>query len=166
MLTDTKSGGIYNTVKQALYDTLVNCLNNSDDRVDVYKSPFQNVLAFPALFIDIAGRTKESVGVGGTYRFHIDFVVWVYTDILESVESEQYCLHLTDKIENFLLQNKTLHGKVSSLSIDEEIQFGTVEQGEANFLQGARIPVKIKTLLLREGTSCQELKNGGDCSCG
>lgn len=157
--------GIYNNMKHALYDTLVSCFNNSEVRMDVYKVPFQNIPTFPAISLETIGRVKEPKAMGASV-YHIDYYVWVYTSILDSIEAEEQCLELTRITEEFLLANKTLGGKCSSLSIDEELQFGVIEQGENNFLQGARIPVKITTKLVADRTPCEDTTTGGDCGCG
>ena len=147
-------GGIYNEVKQAIIDKLIVSFNSSPDKVDIYPAPFQNIPIFPAVTVETIGRDKKYVAVGGVHKKDIDFAVWVYTNVLESVEAEEWCLYLTDKVEGFLLSDKTLGGKVTTLSLDEPVQFGQVEQGENNFLQGARIPVKVTTRMLQEGGNC------------
>jgi len=147
-------GGIYNEVKRAIRDRLISCFNASTDKVDIYEAPYQNIPVFPAVTIETIGRDKKYSGIGGIHKKTIDYAVWVYTDVLESVEAEEWCLDLTEKVEGFLLSDKTLGGKVSTLSLDEPIQFGQVEQGENNFLQGARIPIKVTTLNMQEQRNC------------
>ena len=152
-------------MKQALYDTLVDNFNNSDVRMDVYKAPFQNIHGFPAITIETIGRTKEPKAMGASV-YHIDYYVWVYTDVMDSIEAEEQCLEYTRMAEEFLLNDKTLGGKCSTLKLDDdEIQFGVIEQGENNFLQGARIPVKVTTGIIPDRTPCGDNK-GGNCSCG
>lgn len=160
-----KYKGIYNDIKQGLYDTLVDNFNNSEVRMDVYKAPFQNIHGFPAITIETIARTKETKGLGVSV-YNIDYYVWVYTDVMDSLEAEEQCLEYTRMTEEFLLNNKNLGGKCSNLSLDnDEIQFGVIEQGENNFLQGARIPVRVTTGLISDRTPCGG-SSGGDCSCG
>lgn len=162
MSTHIRYSGIYNDIKQGIYDTLVDSFNNSDVRMDVYKAPFQNINAFPAITIETVARTKQTKGMGVSV-YNVDYYVWVYTNVMDSLEAEEQCLEYTRMAEEFLLANRSLGGVCSSVSLDEdEVQFGVIEQGENNFLQGARIPVRVITGLIPDKRNC----NGGDCSCG
>lgn len=149
-----KYKGIYNDVKHAILNTLTGCFNGSSERVDIYAVPFQNIPTFPAISVEFIGRTKEDVGVGGTYRMNIEYAVWIYTDVLDSEEAEEWCAFLAHMTEQFLLANKTLGGTVSKININGELQFGKVEQGENNFLQGARIPLVVTTQMMQIPSSC------------
>ena len=156
--------GIYNDIKQGIYDTLVDSFNNSDVRMDVYKAPFQNINIFPAITIETVARTKQAKGMGVSV-YNVDYYVWVYTNVMDSLEAEEQCLEYTRMAEEFLLNNKNLGGKCSNLSLDnDEIQFGVIEKGENNFIQGARIPVRVTTGLISDRTPCGG-SSGGDCSC-
>lgn len=137
--------GIYNDTKQALWQTLVDGWNATDVRLDVYKAPFQNIERFPCITIEAVSRKKVPKGLGVS-QYEIAYYVWVYTDVMDSYEAEENCLEYTRETELILLDDKTLGGVSSYLSLNEdEIQFGVIEQGENNFLQGARIPVTIIT---------------------
>lgn len=162
MSTHIRYSGIYNDIKQGIYDTLVDNFNNSDVRMDVYKAPFQNINIFPAITIETVARTKQTKGMGVSV-YNVDYYVWVYTNVMDSLEAEEQCLEYARMAEEFLLANRSLGGVCSNLSLDEdELQFGVIEQGENNFLQGARIPIRVTTGLIPDKRDC----NGGDCSCG
>ena len=163
--TLTKYKGIYNDIKQGLYDTLVDSFNNSEVRMDVYKAPFQNIHGFPAITIETVASKKNPRGMGVS-AYDVDYLVWVYTDVMDSLEAEEQCLEYTWMTQRILLNNKNLGGVCSNLTLDEdEIQFGVIEQGENNFLQGARIPVRVTSGLISDRTTCGD-SSGGDCSCG
>lgn len=158
--------GIYNETKAHLADYLIECFNASDDKVDVYRAPFQQIPMFPAISIEIVGRpTRKPVGIGGTYQSAISVNVWVYTSMLDGIEAEEQCLWLTHQVEYYIAKNRTLGGRFSEVKLDDDIQFGTVQEGEVNFLQGARIPLLITTKMTQLGNQCGTTP-GGDCSCG
>ena len=155
--------GIYNETKSHIAEYLIECFNSSDDRVDIYKAPFQQIPMFPAISIEIVGRpTRKAVGIGGTYQSTISVNVWIYTSLLDGVEAEEQCLYLTSQVEKYFAKNRTLGGRFQDVKLDDDIQFGTVQEGEVNFLQGARVPLLITTKMIQDGQQCQ----GGDCSCG
>lgn len=158
--------GLYNNIKDSLYNCLVDSFNASEEPVDIYNVPFQNIATFPAISIEAVRRTKTPKGIG-IAQYGIEFNVWVYTDVLDSIEAEEQCLRITDATENYLMRNKTLGGIVSTLTVNEDIQFGVVQQGENNFLQGARIPVMVTSKMVNEvRTPCKEETNEEGCSCG
>lgn len=158
--------GIYNQVKAHIADYLIECFNASDDRVDVYRAPFQQIPAFPAISIEIVGRpTRKAVGIGGTYQSAISVNVWVYTSLLDGMEAEEQCLWLTSQVEYYIANNRTLGGRFQEVKLDDDIQFGTVQEGEVNFLQGARIPLLVTTKMIHTGQQCISCQ-GGNCSCG
>jgi len=133
---------MYREIKEALKEQIVNHLNGLGERVDVYKVPYQNIAVFPAVALELDRRRKPKKGVG-VKQLELDMVIWVYTDILDAEDAEEECLRLTEIVENAIESDKTLGGACHYLSIDNEAEFGTVQTGEASFLQGARIPVTI-----------------------
>lgn len=139
--------GLYLDIKNALYNQIVNGLNSQNVKADVYKVHFQDIPTFPAVALELQKRRRFAKGIGVS---QVDFtiLVWVYTDILEAVEAEEQCIELLDVIEKIIIKDKTLGGVSSYLYIDDEAEFGTVEQGEANFLQGAKLPVRISSKLI------------------
>lgn len=158
--------GIYNQVKIHIADYLIECFNASDDKVDVYKAPFQQIPMFPAISIEIVGRpTRKAVGIGGTFQSAISVNIWVYTSLLDGMEAEEQCLYLTDRLEYYIAKNRTLGGRFQEVKLDDDIQFGTVQEGEVNFLQGAKVPLLVTTKMTQLGNQCGT-SSGGDCSCG
>jgi hypothetical protein len=133
---------MYREIKEALRAQLVNYLNGLGERVDVYKVPYQNIAVFPAVALELDRRRKPKKGVG-VKQLELDMVVWVYTDILDAEDAEEECLRITEIVEDAIESDKTLGGTCHYLNIDSEAEFGTVQTGEASFLQGARIPVTI-----------------------
>lgn len=133
---------MYREIKEAMKLQLVNYLNGLGEKVDVYKVPYQNIAIFPAVALELDRRRKLKKGVG-VKELQLDMVVWVYTDILDAEDAEEECLRITEIVEDALESDKTLGGACHYLSIDNEAEFGTVQTGEASFLQGARLPVTI-----------------------
>lgn len=134
---------MYREIKDALYAQIVAHLNGLGERVDVYKVPYQNIAVFPAVSLELDRRRKPKKGVG-VRELQIDMVVWVYTDIMDAEDAEEECLRITELVEDAIESDKTLGGMVHYLSIDADAEFGTVERGEANFLQGCKIQLEIK----------------------
>jgi len=133
---------LYSTIKQSLHDVLVEGLNASPHRVNVSKGHYQNEMAFPLVAMELAERTKKKRGLG---IYEVTFLVnlWVYTDCLDFDEAEEQCLEVLDTVEKILEKNRTLNGTISLVNIDDTTEFGTVNPGEANSLQGAKLPVAI-----------------------
>lgn len=133
---------MYREIKEALKAQLERYLASVNEKVDVYKVPYQNIAIFPAIALELSRRRKPKVGVG-VKELQLDMVVWVYTDILDAEDAEEECLRILEIVEDALESDKTLGGACHYLSIDDEAEFGTVQTGEASFLQGARLPVTI-----------------------
>jgi hypothetical protein len=133
---------MYREIKNALHAQLVSYLNGLGERVDVYKVPYQNIAEFPAVCLELDRRRKPKKGVG-VKELQLDMVVWVYTDILDAEDAEEECLRVLEIVEDAIESDKRLGGACHYLSIDDEAEFGTVQTGEASFLQGARLPVTI-----------------------
>lgn len=143
---------IYLEVREALFSQLVNYLNTSDERVDVYKSNFQSIPMFPAVTLQLVARNKAHRG-NQIYELTLNMNVCVYTDVLVVEDAEADCYRLTEVVEEAIISDQTLGGVVANVTLTgDDIEFGTVEIGEANFLQGARIPIKIRKLY--EGRRC------------
>lgn len=134
--------GMYREIKDAMKTQLVNYLNSQEERVDVYSVPYQNIPAFPAVALELQSRRKPKRGVG-VKQLELDMVVWVYVDIFDAEDAEEECLRLTEIVENALESDKTLGGTAHYLTIDDQAEFGTVQQGEASFLQGAQLRVMV-----------------------
>jgi hypothetical protein len=133
---------MYREIKEALKVQIENYLTSVNESVDVYKVPYQNIAIFPAVALELERRRKPKKGVG-VKELQLDMVVWVYTDILDAEDAEDECLRLLEIVEDAIESDKTLGGAVHYLSIDSEAEFGTVQTGEASFLQGARLPVTL-----------------------
>lgn len=136
--------GLYLTIKNALHNQLVAGLATHGEKVDVHKVHYQNIGYFPALAFELQKRRKVKKGLGVS-EVEFTILVWVYTDILDAVDAEESCVELLSVVEKIIESDKTLGGTASYLSIDDEVEFGTVETGSANFLQGARLPVLIRS---------------------
>ncbi|WPF64871.1 hypothetical protein FBHYGVHD_CDS0024 [Staphylococcus phage MVC_VPHSA1] len=54
---------LYGTIKEALYNQLVNGFNASTEKVDVYKVHYQNIAQFPAVAIELSKRGKAKKGL-------------------------------------------------------------------------------------------------------
>lgn len=134
---------MYREIKGALKNQIANYLNSRKERVDVYAVPYQDIAVFPAVALEIVGRRKPKKGVG-VRQLELDMVVWVYVDIMDAEDAELECLRLTEIVENAIESDKTIGGQVMYLDLDENAEFGTVQQGKATFLQGAKLQVKIK----------------------
>lgn len=133
---------MYREIKEAMLNQIVAHLAQLGERVDVYAVPYQNIAVFPAVSLELERRRKRKKGVG-VKELELDMVVWVYTDILDAEDAELECLRVTEIVEDAIESDKTLSGACHYLSLDEDTEFGAVQNGEANFLQGARIAVKI-----------------------
>ncbi|PEZ62963.1 hypothetical protein [Bacillus cereus] len=158
--------GIYNQVKSHIADYLIECFNASDDKVDVYRAPFQQLPTFPAITVEIVGRpTRKAIAIGGTYQSTISVNLWIYTSLLDGLEAEEQCLWLTSQVEYYIAKNRTLGGRFQEVKLDDDIQFGTVQEGEVNFLQGAKVPLLVTTKMIQDKPQCGT-DSGGDCSCG
>jgi len=133
---------MYREIKTALETQIRNYLATLNEKVDVYPLPYQDIAIFPAVSLQLERRRKVKKGLG-VKELQLDMVVWVYTDILDAEDAEQECLRVMEIVEDAIESDKTLNKTAHYLSIDDEAEFGTVEHGEANFLQGARIAVTI-----------------------
>lgn len=133
---------MYREIKEALYNQIKDYLNGLGERIDIYKVPYQNIAVFPAVSLELDKRRKVKKGLG-VKELQLDMVVWVYTDIMDAEDAESECLRIMELVEDAIELDKTLSGHAHYLSLDDEAEFGTVERGEANFLQGARIAVTI-----------------------
>ncbi|PEZ47026.1 hypothetical protein CN367_11705 [Priestia megaterium] len=134
---------MYEQIKDTLREQIQAYLLSKNERVDVYPVPYQNIAVFPAVALELTRRRKVKKGLG-VRNLELDMVVWVYTDIMDAEDAEKECFRITEIVEDAIESDKTLGGKVHYLTIDDDAQFGTVEQGEANFLQGAKLSVKIE----------------------
>ena len=134
--------GMYREIKEALKNQIANYLNSHGERVDVYSVHYQNIAVFPAVVLELERRRKPKKAVG-VKELQLDIVVWVYTDILDAEDAEEECLRLTEIVEDAIENDKTLGGTAHYLSLDGDAEFGTVQQGEASFLQGAKVRVTI-----------------------
>lgn len=134
--------GMYREIKQALEDQIIEHFRVEGERVDVYSVPYQNIAVFPAVALELEARRKPKRGVG-VKQLELDMVVWVYVDIMDAEDAEQECLRLTEIVEDAIEKDKQLGGACHYLSLDAEAEFGTVTQGEASFLQGAKLKVTI-----------------------
>jgi hypothetical protein len=134
--------GMYRELKEALKDQIQSYLVSQNELVDVHAVPYQNIGMFPAVALEIVGRRKPKKGVG-VRQLELDMVVWVYVDIMDAEDAELECLRLTEIVENAIESDKTLGGQAMYLTLDDNAEFGTVQQGKATFLQGAKLQVKI-----------------------
>lgn len=134
--------GMYREIKEALRQQIKNYLESAGERIEVYPVPYQNIAFFPAIALELNSRRKPKVGVG-VKQLELDMTVWVYVEILDAEDAENECLRLLELVENAIESDKTLGGHCHYLSIDDVAEFGTVQQGEASFLQGARLNVQI-----------------------
>jgi len=134
--------GMYREIKEALKNQLSAHLASRGEVVDIYKVPYQNIVVYPAIALELDRRRKPKKGVG-VKELQVDMVVWVYINILDAADAEEECLRLTEIVEDAIESDKTLGGTVHYLSLDGELEFGTVEKGEANFLQAAKINLTV-----------------------
>lgn len=134
---------MYREIKGALKAQIVSFLNSSNERVDVYGTHYQNIAVFPAVVLETDRRRKPKKGVG-VKQLELDMVVWVYVDIMDAEDAEEECMRLLEIVEDAIESDKTLGGACHYLSIDAEAEFNMVQNGEAGFLQGARLPVTIQ----------------------
>jgi hypothetical protein len=133
--------GMYVEIKEAMKQQLISYLNASGERVDVYGVPYENIAVFPAVALELQRRRKPKKGVG-VKQLELDMVVWVYVDIMDYDDAEEECLRLTELVENALELDKTLGGTAHYLSIDDDAEFGAIQNGDA-FLQGAQLRVTV-----------------------
>lgn len=134
--------GMYREIKTALQSQIVTYLNSKSEKVDVYKVPYQNIPLFPAVALETKERRKAKKGLG-VRELQLDMNIWVYVDILDVEDAESECMRIMEIVEDAIESNKTVGGTVHYLSIDDTAEFGTVQNGEASFLQGARISVTL-----------------------
>lgn len=133
---------MYKEIKNALQNQIVEFFTEENENVSVYAVPYQDIPLFPAVSLELERRRKPKRGVG-VKQLELDMVVWVYTDILDAEDAETECFRIMELVEDALEKDKTLGGASHYLSIDADAEFGTVERGEANFLQGAKLRVLI-----------------------
>jgi hypothetical protein len=133
---------MYREIKHALKAQIINFVNSAKEQVDVYSVPYQNIPIFPAVTLETTSRRKPKKAVG-VKQLELDMVVWVYVDILDAEDAEEECMRILEIVEDAIESDKTLGGACHYLSIDDEAEFGTVQNGEASFLQGVRLPVTI-----------------------
>lgn len=136
---------LYTDIKYALAEQIDAHLKSLDETIEVHKVPYQNLIVFPAVAIELERRRKPKRGVG-VRQLEFELVVWVYTNILDENDAEDECLRIMELVEEGIESDKSLGGLVGYLSIDTDAQFGTVQQDES-FLQGARISVTITKLI-------------------
>lgn len=134
---------LYVETKNALQKQIANYLASKGVTAGVYKVNYQNIADFPAVTLEIDKRRKPIRGLG-VRELQIDFNVWVYTEIYDMEDSEEQCLSIGELVEEAIEQDKTLGGVCQYLSINDEADFGAVQNGttsggEASFLQGMRI---------------------------
>jgi hypothetical protein len=134
---------MYREIKNALQTQLETFLKLRGEQVDVYGVPYQNIALFPAITLETDRRRKLKKGVG-VKQLELDMVVWVYVDIMDAEDAEEECMRLLEVVEDAIESDKTLGGTCHYLSIDGEAEFGAVQNGEASFLQGAKLPVLIQ----------------------
>jgi len=133
---------IYSDTKDALKSQLEAHFDTLNYPIEVHPLPYQDILNFPAISLELTGRRKPKRGVG-VRQLEMTFNVWVYTNILDEEEAEEQCLEIVEMVEQAIELDKTLGGVSHYLSIDDEVEFGTVEQGQ-DFLQGARISLVVQ----------------------
>jgi hypothetical protein len=136
------NAGMYREIKTALMTQIQTHLIAQGEIVDVYKVPYQNIAVYPAVALELDRRRKPKKAVG-VKELQVDMVVWVYVDILDAEDAESECLRICEIVEDAIESDKTLSGAAHYLSLDSDLEFGTVERGEASFLQGAKIAVTI-----------------------
>lgn len=130
---------IYTDIKNALRDQVSQHLEGTDyNNIDVFGEAYQDLTHFPAVTLEIKRRRKPIRGLG-VRELQMDIDLWVYTNILDSEEAEAQCLELVELVEVAIEKDKSLGGVVDRVDIQNELNFGTVEYGENNFLQGAQI---------------------------
>ncbi|TWJ39649.1 hypothetical protein CHCC5027_3562 [Bacillus paralicheniformis] len=66
---------------------------------------------------------------------------------MDAEDAEIECLNVLEYVEAAIEKDKTLGGACQYLTIDDEAEFGTVNNGEASFLQGIRLPVTVNLLV-------------------
>lgn len=137
-----KNTKMYREIKDALQSQISTYLASQNENIDVYKVSYQNIAIFPAVALELNTRRKPKKGVG-VKQLELNIIVWIYVDILDAEDAEEECLRISEIVEDAIESDKTLGGKCHYLSIDEQMDFGTVQNGEASFLQGARLPVSI-----------------------
>lgn len=137
--------GMYREIKDALQTQIQTHLNSLGEKIDVYAVPYQSIPLFPAVALELTSRRKVKKGLG-VRQLELDMVVWVYVDIFDTEQAEEECLRITELIEDAIEKDKSLSGQVNYLSLDDLADFGTVQNGEASFLQGAKLSVKIHKL--------------------
>jgi hypothetical protein len=132
----------YKVIKDALQTQIQTFLGAQGESIEVYGVPYQDIALFPAVALELDKRRKPKVGVG-VRRLELDIVVWVYVNILDAEDAEDECIRVLELVEQAIESDKTLGGTAHYLDIDGEADFGTVQQGEATFLQGARLALTI-----------------------
>lgn len=137
-----QNAGMYREIKNAMVNQIQTYLNGLGEKIDVYPVPYQNIAFFPAVCLELNSRRKPKKGVG-VKELQLDIDVWVYVNILDVEDAEEECLRVVELVENALESNKRLGGASHYLTIDDQAEFGTVQNGEASFLQGARVPVTV-----------------------
>lgn len=132
---------IYSAVTNAIHDQITAHFVAEEQVIDVHKIPYQDLAHFPAVSIELKSRRKAKKGLGVS-QLNIDYEIWVYTNVLDEVEAQDKCAEIAELVEVALEADKTLGGTVHYLSIDDELEFGMVEQG-SDFLQGARMTLSV-----------------------
>jgi hypothetical protein len=137
---------MYSEIKDAMKAQIDSYLQSQGESIDVYTVPYQSISFFPAVALELNSRRKAKKGLG-VRELQADIIIWVYVDILDAEDAEEECLRITELVEEALEENKTLGGIVTYLDTDDLTEFGTVQNGEASFLQGSKTIVHVKKLL-------------------
>ena len=132
---------IYSAVTNAIHAQITAHLIAENQIIDVHKIPYQDLAHFPAVSIELKSRRKAKKGLGVS-ELTIGYEIWVYTNVLDEVEAQDQCAEVAELVEVALESDKTLGGVVHYLSIDNELEFGVIQQG-SDFLQGARMTLEV-----------------------
>ncbi|WLR49591.1 hypothetical protein LC065_20000 (plasmid) [Halobacillus litoralis] len=114
--------------------------SNLSDVMGVYEGDFQNIPFYPAITIELDGRSKRKVGMGGIKETTCNFNIWVYVKSPDYSSALDMLEDLTDRVEGSLEADMTFGNVVKKSSINDDADFGVADRG-GELLQTALIPL-------------------------
>ncbi|RXF11071.1 hypothetical protein EG878_14540 [Enterococcus faecalis] len=137
---------MYEEIRDALKAQIESGLaSEGEATTDVYITNYQNIPMFPAITLQVERRRKVKRAANRVRQLEFDLSVWVYVKLYDAEDAERECLRITEIVEAAIESDKTLNGTAHYLTIDDNLEFGTVATGNDGdvFLQGARIQLTI-----------------------
>lgn len=111
----------------------------------VYKGDYEVIPLFPAIAINLKGRSKVVKGIGGLKETQCRYEVWIYSNKPSYEASLAELEGLVEGFEKTIEKNRTLGGTVNDCNVDSEAEFGVADRGGV-FLQTALLQINTRKL--------------------